>query len=53
MLQQLRGTELVEDARLFAADVIDGTRGQATARIDLEPTALVLSYSHQILVEGS
>lgn len=53
VLQRLRGTELVEEARLFAADVMDGSRGQATARIDLEPNALVLSYNHQVRVEVS
>ena len=53
VLQRLRGTELVEDARLFAADVIEGRRGQETIRIDLDDNALVLSYAHQVLVEGS
>jgi predicted phage baseplate assembly protein len=53
VLQSLRGTELVEDVRLFAAGVIDGTRGPATNRIDLDSNALVLSYGHQVLVEGS
>lgn len=53
VLQRLRGTELIEDARLFPAGVIDGTRGQATSRIDLDANALVLSYGHQVRVEGS
>jgi predicted phage baseplate assembly protein len=51
VLQRLRGTELVEDVRLFAADVIEGTRGAVTNRIDLETNALVLSYNHQVMVE--
>jgi predicted phage baseplate assembly protein len=51
VLQRLPGTELVEDARLFAAGVIDGRRGPATNRIDLDANALVLSYGHQVLVE--
>ena len=53
VLQALRGTELVEDVRLFGADPITGQRGQATQRLDLEPHALVFSYEHQLLVEGA
>ncbi|MGI8683981.1 MAG: putative baseplate assembly protein [Acidimicrobiales bacterium] len=53
VLQRLPGTELVEDARLFPADVMDGSRGEVTTRIDLEPNALVLSYNHQVRVESS
>jgi predicted phage baseplate assembly protein len=53
VLQGLRGTELVEDVRLFGADPITGQRGQATQRLDLEPHALVFSYEHQLLVEGA
>jgi predicted phage baseplate assembly protein len=51
VLQRVRGTELVEDARLFGADPITGQRGQATQRLDLEPHALVFSYEHQLMVE--
>ena len=53
VLQRLRGTELVEDARLFGADPVTGQRGQQTQRLELEPHALVFSYEHQILVEGA
>jgi predicted phage baseplate assembly protein len=53
VLQRLRGTELVEDARLFGADPVTGQRGQQTPRLELEPHALVFSYEHQILVEGA
>ena len=53
VLQGLRGTELVEDVRLFGADPVTGQRGQATQRLDLEPHALVFSYEHQLLVEGA
>ncbi len=53
VLQALRGTEFVEDVRLFGADPITGQRGQATQRLDLEPHALVFSYEHQLLVEGA
>ena len=53
VLQGLRGTELVEDARLFGADPITGQRGQQTPRLEVEPHALVFSYEHQVLVEGA
>ena len=51
VLQRIRGTEMVEDVRLFGADPVTGQRGQATQRLDLEPHALVFSYEHQLLVE--
>jgi len=53
VLQALRGTELVEDARLFGADPTTGQRGQAVQRLPIEPHALVFSYEHQVLVEGA
>jgi predicted phage baseplate assembly protein len=53
VLQRLRGTELVEDLRIFGADPVTGQRGQQTTRLELEPTALVFSYEHQLLVEAS
>jgi len=49
VLQSLRGTELVEDARLFGADPVTGQRGQAVQRLQIEPHALVFSYEHQVL----
>jgi predicted phage baseplate assembly protein len=52
VLQRLRGTELVEDLRIFGADPVTGQRGQQTARLDLEPNALVFSYEHQVMVEA-
>jgi predicted phage baseplate assembly protein len=52
VLQGLRGTELVEDVRLFAADPVTGKRGEAVQRLELEPNALVFSYEHQVLVDG-
>jgi len=51
-LQALRGTELVEEVRIFGADPITGERGKATDRLEVEPAALVFSYDHQVLVEG-
>ncbi len=53
VLQTLRGTEVVEDARLFGADPVTGQRGQQTQRLELEPHALIFSYEHQVLVEGA
>jgi hypothetical protein len=53
VLQGLRGTELVEDARLFEADLASGKRGAAAQRLDIDPNGLVLSYEHQVLVEGA
>lgn len=53
VLQQVEATEFVEEARLFAADPISGERGEASDRIDLEPTALAFSYEHRLRVEPS
>ena len=52
VLQGVRGTELVEDVRLFGADPITGRRGDAVQMLELEPHALVFSYEHQVLIEG-
>jgi predicted phage baseplate assembly protein len=51
LLQRLPGTELVEDARLFAANPITGQRGQSAQRVEVAPNALVFSYEHQVRVE--
>jgi predicted phage baseplate assembly protein len=53
VLQGIRGTEVVDDARLFGADPVTGQRGQQTQRLELEPHALVFSYEHQVMVEGA
>ncbi|MGH9056417.1 MAG: putative baseplate assembly protein [Acidimicrobiales bacterium] len=53
VLQGLPGTELVEDARLFAANPITGERGQAAQRVEVASNALVFSYEHQVRVEGA
>lgn len=50
VLQRLEGVELIEDARLFAADPITGERGEAVQRLELDPHALVFSYDHQVRV---
>lgn len=52
VLQRLVGTELVEDAKIFAADPVSGQRGDSAARIDLDPNALVFSFEHQVKVTG-
>jgi predicted phage baseplate assembly protein len=51
-LQRLRGIELVEDVRLFEADLQTRRRGSAVQRVSIEPHALVFSYEHQVLVES-
>jgi predicted phage baseplate assembly protein len=51
-LQNLRGTEIVDDVRIFGADPVTGERGKATDRLEVEPNALVFSYDHQVAVEG-
>jgi predicted phage baseplate assembly protein len=51
-LQRLRGTELVDDVRIFGADPVTGERGKATDRLEVEPDALVFSYDHQVVVTG-
>ncbi len=53
VLQQVRGTQLVEDARLFGANPLTAERGQSVQRLDLDPNALVYSFRHQVLVIGA
>src|SRR3954447_23538690 len=48
VLQNLIGTEYVDDVKLFAADPITGKRGEPVQRIELDRNALVFSYEHQI-----
>jgi predicted phage baseplate assembly protein len=52
VLQRVRGTEYVEDVRLFAVDPITGQHGEAVQRIQIERNSLVFSYRHQVQVEG-
>jgi predicted phage baseplate assembly protein len=52
-LQRVRGTELVEEVRIFGADPVTGERGKATDRLDVDANALVFSYDHQVMVEAS
>jgi predicted phage baseplate assembly protein len=53
VLQRMRGVELVEDVRLFAADPVTGERGKPQSRVEIDPNALVFGYGHQVLVEGA
>lgn len=50
-LQAVRGVELVEDLRMFAADPVSGKRGAELKRLDLDRHSLVFSFEHQVLVE--
>jgi predicted phage baseplate assembly protein len=52
VLQQLEGTELVEDVQLFAANPLTGDRGDPVQRIDLDRHALAFSFDHQVRVAG-
>jgi predicted phage baseplate assembly protein len=51
VLQQVEGTELVEDVHLFAANPLTGDRGERVQRIDLDRHALVFSFDHQVRVD--
>ena len=53
VLQSVPGVDVVEDVRLFGANPVTGERGPATARIVLEPDSLVVSYEHQVRVDGA
>lgn len=50
VLQRLPGTDIIEDARLFAADPVTGDRGSDVQTIELDAHALTFSYEHQVLV---
>ena len=50
VLQRVRGVEVVDDVKLFAADPITGKRGDAAQRINLDAHALVFSFEHQVRV---
>jgi len=53
VLQGVPGVDVVEDVRLFGANPITGERGPATARVVLEPDSLVVSFEHQVRVDGA
>jgi predicted phage baseplate assembly protein len=51
LLQSVKGVDIVDDVRIFAANPLTRERGQATQRIELEPSDLVFSFDHQVQVE--
>jgi predicted phage baseplate assembly protein len=52
-LQRVKGVELVESARLYAADPITGERSQALQRVEIGDNTLVYSFEHQIRAESA
>jgi predicted phage baseplate assembly protein len=52
-LQRVKGVELVESARLYAADPITGERSQALQRVEIGNNTLVFSFEHQIKAEAA
>ncbi|MER7396862.1 putative baseplate assembly protein [Streptomyces sp. NPDC000151] len=52
VLQRVPGVELVDEVLLHPADPLTGKRGDATDRIDLDPSALVFSFDHRVRVIG-
>jgi hypothetical protein len=50
-LQRLPGVELIDDVRLYPADPLTGRRGQPTATVEIDESALVFSYEHQVRVD--
>ncbi|MDQ0821173.1 putative phage baseplate assembly protein [Arthrobacter sp. V4I6] len=54
VLQQLAGTEIVDEVLVFAADPVTGRRGEPLQRVELERNALVFSFDHRVRVsEGA
>lgn len=51
VLAQVRGVEMIEDVRLFAANPVTGERGKEAKRIVLEPNSLIFSFEHKVRVE--
>ncbi|HEU0133108.1 MAG TPA: putative baseplate assembly protein [Mycobacteriales bacterium] len=49
VLQRLPGADLVEEIRLYPADLRTGERHDEVPRVDVDPNALVFSYEHQVL----
>jgi len=50
VLQGLPGVDLVEDVRLFGANMVTGERGAPTQRLEVDPHSLVFSYQHHVRV---
>jgi predicted phage baseplate assembly protein len=52
VLQALPGLDYVDDVRLYPANPLDGSRGDAAERIDLGPEELIFSFGHQVRVRS-
>jgi predicted phage baseplate assembly protein len=52
VLQALPGLDYIDDIRLYAANPLDGSRGDQADRIDLGPDELVFSFGHQVRVRS-
>jgi predicted phage baseplate assembly protein len=52
LLQQIRGVDMIEDARLFGANPVTGERGKETRKLELDPYSLLFSYEHHVRVEA-
>jgi predicted phage baseplate assembly protein len=50
VLQGLPGVDLVEDVRLFGANMVTGERGAPTQRLEVDQHSLVFSYQHHVRV---
>jgi predicted phage baseplate assembly protein len=49
VLQRLPGADLVEEVRLYPADLRTGERHEEVPRVDIDRNALVFSYEHHVL----
>ncbi len=53
LLHGVSGVDVVEDVRLYAANPVNGMRGQETSRLAVGAGGLVFSFDHQVRVEAS
>ena len=51
VLERVRGTEFIEEVRLYPADPLTGQRGEAVQRLQINRNALTFSYDHQVRVQ--
>ncbi len=51
-LQAVKGVDLIDDVRIFGANPVTRERGEATQRLELEPSSLLFSFDHQVRVEA-
>ncbi|HVF06809.1 MAG TPA: putative baseplate assembly protein [Frankiaceae bacterium] len=52
VLQRLPGVDVVEEIRLYAADLTTGQRSDEVPRVEVDRNALVLSYEHHVLTSA-